>query len=359
MYTKDLISVIIPAYNAEKDIERCVRSIMEQGDLNFELIVVNDGSKDRTGEILGTLQEQYPGVQVLTQENLGLSMAKNNGLALGRGEFVLLLDSDDYIEANMLSTLRKEQKKHKADLVLCGYIIHRRALIHGHHTTEQEEFTQKVYAKENFFPCGIPIDTLLHYYMKPLLNPNWNKLYKREIIEKNAIRFDTSTNLGEDLCFNLDYLLASESVAVSEQALYHFMCLNAESLSKKYRKDFFDHQLRLFLRMKEFLTAYGKRKRIDPPKHEDLGLLYLHLYTTMVDYMSLTVLQEQLSPKERVQILRHILSDREFALSVRKCLRPLLASESFHTVNLVAKMKKIVLYIMVRMKLAKLLSRAL
>ena len=116
---KPLISVIVPAYNVEPYIEKCVKSIINQDYPNLEIILVNDGSKDKTGELCDKLKETDDRIQVIHQNNRGLSAARNSGLDLAHGEWIAFLDSDDWIEPEMYSTLIKIAVKEDAEIASC------------------------------------------------------------------------------------------------------------------------------------------------------------------------------------------------------------------------------------------------
>ena len=116
-----LVSVIIPAYNIERYISRCLDSIMAQTYNNLEIIVIDDGSKDQTAEILDDYQKRDSRIIVVHKENGGVSSARNNGLDIATGDYISFVDGDDLIESNMYEILVKILEKEKTDIAHCGY----------------------------------------------------------------------------------------------------------------------------------------------------------------------------------------------------------------------------------------------
>ena len=116
-----MISIIVPVYNVEKYVKRCIESILEQTHKEFELIIVDDGSTDRSGEICDTLKKSDRRIRVIHQENGGLSAARNRGLTEAGGEYITYIDSDDYVDASYLETLYQNAVKYQADVSLCGF----------------------------------------------------------------------------------------------------------------------------------------------------------------------------------------------------------------------------------------------
>ena len=114
--TEELISVVVPVYNVEKYLERCVDSIIKQTYKNLDIILVDDGSQDNSGKICDKYKEKYNNIQVIHQKNQGLSIARNNGLAIAEGNYITFIDSDDWIKKDMIESLFNAMHKYKADI---------------------------------------------------------------------------------------------------------------------------------------------------------------------------------------------------------------------------------------------------
>lgn len=206
---KPLVSVIIPCYNAELYIEQAIRSFAENTISRMcELIVVNDGSKDRTKEIVETLIGEYPEHRIVCVEipNSGVSAARNRGISEARGKYVTFLDADDMYAGHYLEALVSGIRKTKADICLCCW------------TSSQDDLTrEKVAATE--IPKRKAMDILL-YREKPVAV--WSMLYRRKIILDSGARFPVGIKYGEDIEFIWKYILACEKCAFVKAKYYFY-----------------------------------------------------------------------------------------------------------------------------------------
>lgn len=217
--TEVQITVAIPCYNGEKTIERCVESILAQTYTNYELLIINDGSKDNTPAVIEELAKKDSRIRIITQENRGLSATRNRGIEEAKGEYISFIDADDYICPDYLDRLYTAITATGADLAVCKY-----------YTSEQPYKDGGVYT----------IDRSTMY--KELLIPNdniaafaWNRLYKLDIINDAGLRYDARIYGNEDALFNYQYLKYCDKVAVVDKALYHYI-INTGSImfSKGY-----------------------------------------------------------------------------------------------------------------------------
>lgn len=220
MSINKLISIIIPAYNAEKTIERCIISIKNQDYDNIEIIVIDDGSTDSTKNILENLKKEIKNLKVYIKKNEGVSIARNLGIEKSNGEFIIFVDSDDYINANMCSTLVKNMNDN-VDMVICGF---------------------KEIKNKEFICNEIPDDRLLDKYFKisdifneiyysKLLNQPWNKIFRKDKIVK---KFNEKKVNGEDIEFVLEYLKNDRNFTFCNEVLYVNDTSNENSLSRNY-----------------------------------------------------------------------------------------------------------------------------
>lgn len=202
--SNELVSVIIPAYNAEAGIEKAIQSVLEQTYSKIECIVIDDGSEDQTREIVDSLAEKDQRIIVCHSHNQGVSCARNKGLSLANGTYIAFLDSDDWMEPDMIEQLLHEMSNDAA-LVICGYWMHRHSdTVHF----DLRELSGNTRA-ETFQ------ELVIHYYM----NAIWNKLYRKNLID---FKFDPSISLGEDLQFNLRYLEKNSHFRLVKKMLYHY-----------------------------------------------------------------------------------------------------------------------------------------
>lgn len=198
-----MITVIIPVFNAEATLKRCVDSVLAQTYRDFELILVDDGSTDSTGSICDSYAAADSRVRVIHQKNMGVSAARNAGLDKASGDWVAFCDSDDSVNASWLA--RMMEASGSAELVIGGY---RKYMPDG--TVEYITLGRTVYYTE---PDRLFEDLLNAHVFKFI----WNKLFSRSIIEGNHIRFDESFKVFEDEYFVLEYLVyAHDAICIPD-----------------------------------------------------------------------------------------------------------------------------------------------
>ena len=214
------ISVIVPVYKAEKYLDRCVKSILEQTFQDFELILINDGSPDACPAMCDAYAAQYPCVKAIHSPNRGVSSARNLGLKAAQGKYVKFVDSDDYLGPDHLKTLFEAAERSGASWVW----------------GRQTWVTKNGMGKEQFSGVldGIAeltkeqaMKAFRRLYFAKVLFSVWNKLYIRENIQK---RFNETMDMGEDVVFNLEYLVSLDgTIAVIDNADYFYNRLNEQS----------------------------------------------------------------------------------------------------------------------------------
>ncbi len=232
-----MISVIIPVYNSAAQLPRCIESVLAQTYSDFELLLLDDGSSDNSYDVCRKYEAQDHRVHAFTHENSGVSATRNWGLELARGEYVQFIDSDDYIQANMMEALLSAMNEGNADLVICGL---KEANAQGAWLNLPSiQKTIPLLALESEYP-----DIFEHY----LLNSPCNKLYQKE---KITHLFSKSLSMGEDLLFNLEYMHNVERIAFVQEALYVYDCTD-DGLVHKKRPDAIDIAHLLYLKSMEF-----------------------------------------------------------------------------------------------------------
>lgn len=214
----EVVSVVVPVYKCEQTLHGCVKSLQGQTVREIEIILVDDGSPDGCPGLCDKLAEEDTRIRVVHKSNGGVSSARNAGIEAALGEFLLFVDSDDWVEADLVERLL--ERMGEADLVLCGY--------HHHYMGRDVE---KIPGTEVWQGA----ESFLELYGRGFLNMPWNKLFRREA----AGRFDEGLSLGEDLLFNLDYLRRTAGrAAIVKRPLYHYIQNDTgNTLSSKKRED--------------------------------------------------------------------------------------------------------------------------
>ena len=205
------VSIIVPVYNAEKTLERCVRSLMAQTLRSIEILLVNDGSPDRSPEICRQLASGDGRIRVIDKPNGGVSSARNAGLDAARGEFIMFCDSDDWVEPDWCESMLAIYSP--GDMVICE--IDRGGMKTGHTVLQRDSERRDI----------------LH---EPLLASSpVNKLFDASVIKPHGLHFREGLSVGEDLCFVLEYLCKiCGKLRFLYRELYHYDLSTAGSLSK-------------------------------------------------------------------------------------------------------------------------------
>lgn len=208
-----LVTIIVPVYKVEKYLRRCLDSIAAQTYTNFEAILVDDGSPDRCGEICDEYAAKDTRFRVIHQKNGGLSAARNTGIENCFGTYIMFVDSDDYIAANMCEVLLKNAIQDKAQIVMCGFYF----VYEGKQVSSSVCPPQAVMSgKDATIQCLGPKSSIYSVVV-------WNKLYKRDLFEVDAgkVRFPEGL-IYEDEFVSYKLLYLAESVSMIKEPLYYY-----------------------------------------------------------------------------------------------------------------------------------------
>lgn len=262
-----MVSIIVPAYNCIKSLECCVGSIRQQTYTNFELMLVDDGSTDGSGELCDKFAAEDSRIRVIHKPNGGVSSARNAGIDAATGGYITFCDSDDYLEPDYLETLVQTAKSNPD----CGHIWCCFQTVTG-------------YQKENAAPNYTSTKSLLCYTLQEYMSLHemwldaepWNKLYRTDIVQTAKVRFPEDLSLGEDWLFNLAYIDASanEKIVVVTEPLYNYMRGNDESLDSKYRKDLLD----IYRRLNDTCLSYLRKWKLPAEQIEIFYNSRFYLY---------------------------------------------------------------------------------
>jgi glycosyltransferase involved in cell wall biosynthesis len=233
---KEKVSVIIPVYKVEAYIRECLDSVIQQTYKNLEIILVDDGSPDQCGRICDEYARRDARIQVIHKENAGVSAARNTGIDVATGTYLIFADSDDVLHEQMVETyMQYVDEKH---LVLCD------------HVSDMEKTKQQL----NVSTAHLDRSLFMELFIRDYVNPPYNKIYETRIIKENQIYFPENKNLGEDLIFNLNYMRASgQDYFIIHAPLYYYRPGRTGSLSNSVRKDLFQIQKESFGYLKTFL----------------------------------------------------------------------------------------------------------
>ncbi|MDO4555751.1 MAG: glycosyltransferase [Lachnospiraceae bacterium] len=234
------ISIIVPVYNGEKYLEQCLDSLVEQTYTNIEIICINGSSNDNSLKILNQYAKIDSRIKVITRENKGVSISRNEGLNVATGEFILFVDADDWIEKNTCEIVLQEFLRNKTDIVMWSYI---REFQNNSQPKKIFDYDRIEYSENDVKQLHRRFIGLIGKELEKVENadalcPVWGKLYKREIIEEYRIRFIDIRDIGtyEDGLFNLEYFAHVKKAVYIQQYLYHYRKDNPASITSKYKE---------------------------------------------------------------------------------------------------------------------------
>lgn len=242
------VSIIVPVYNAEKYLDRCVSSLQNQTLDDIEIILVDDSSTDSSLELCKKMAESDPRIKVLHKVNEGAGKARNEALKIAKGDYIGFSDSDDFVEPDMFEVLYEKAIEHGSDLVMSGV-----RFVDGSIFSSKGECIQKQYFdKDTHFDTKEALKELkMGIVGAPVGDEDdskygmsiWKNLFKREIILRSGITFQSEREmLSEDALFMIDYISCINKATGINRAFYNY-CRNDESISKSYKKDRFEKSL--------------------------------------------------------------------------------------------------------------------
>ncbi len=255
-----LVSVIVPVYNVEKYLDRCIESILAQTYPNTEIILVDDKATDSSGEICDTWAQRIDKITVVHKEkNEGLGFARNTGIEHANGDYILFVDSDDYIAPELCEKAISRLENSNADICYFGHKKDRNGAI------EESDLSA---LKDEYTGSEI-VDLFLLNTLAQDINESgaarigmsaWRILYKAETIKGNNLRFYSERDcLNEDLFFRIHVVKCIKKVSVIHENLYYY-CYNGASLSTGYRKDRFEASKRMYQQLLEETRSFNDPK---------------------------------------------------------------------------------------------------
>ena len=223
----ELVSVIVPVYNTENKLKKCINSVTNSSYTNLEIIIVDDGSEEKTALLCNQLKQQDKRIKVIHQKNKGVSCARNKGIDIAKGEYITFVDADDYIDEKMIKVLLTNLRKYDADISMCKYNeIYRDKKICINKVSEIIKIQE------------VP-DVLIDFFEKNEIGWNvWGKMYKREIV--GTTRFLEGKRTAEDMYFLYQVLKKTKRLVIKENALYNYVKWDTSTMNSKNIDKFFD-----------------------------------------------------------------------------------------------------------------------
>lgn len=247
---KDKVSIIVPVYNVEHYLRECLISLASQDYCNYEVILIDDGSTDSSLSICNEYKKKYKNFKVLSQNNLGVSEARNKGLKNATGEWICFVDSDDYVECNMISSLMKLVSKKKYDIVITSPILE----------FDSKSLKSKIFDSHIVFNKKNKkalITNIICRQYNNIFHSNisaggpWAKLYRRKFLVDNGLTFEFGLKRMQDVIFNIHAVTSSQCILYENLFLYHYR-INQGSSTVKYNPDIFTIFSKVLSLMYEF-----------------------------------------------------------------------------------------------------------
>lgn len=233
------VSIIIPVYNVQTYLRKCLDSVINQTFKDIEIILVNDGSTDESLNICQEYSKNDNRIKVINKKNEGVSKSRNIGLIYSQGEYISFIDSDDWIELDMIEELYDSVASNNAEFCMCNYI--------------KEDDKESKYMDANIRLKELKDNKIKEHLLIPLIEREdnekehilasfrgpWGKLFKRDVIEKHNIKFKEDLIIGEDFIFNLEFLIHINKAVINPGFYYHYWT-NINSATMRYKKDCWD-----------------------------------------------------------------------------------------------------------------------
>lgn len=281
------VSILIPVYNTERYLEKCLDSVINQTLKEIEIIITNDGSTDRSEDIIKEYIKKDSRIIYTKQINLGLGATRNKGIELAKGEYLAFLDSDDWVDLDYYEKLYLSACRDKSDLVISSYvtenILMKKSIINNVQIEEKDSY----------------INSLLEGKIPGF---SWNKLYKNEIIKSNNLRFPLRGELEnvEDQYFSLRALSYSKRISFITESFIHYR-LNRQSIVNKYQKNLVNDIKNLHIENIKFFK--DDKKKIEIINHNTLRSI-IFIISNEFKY------DRNVEKKEKLKILKYMIDDK-------------------------------------------------
>ena len=257
------VSIVVPVYNVEKYIDRCLESLVNQTLKDIEIIVVNDGSTDNSKEVIEKYQKEYPEMlKVYTIKNSGAAKARNIGLEKASGEYIGFVDSDDFVSKTMFEELYNKAINDNADIVKCAY-----------YRVQEDKCIERETDSEYDYGKSIHEDKSLIINSTPYI---WNKIFRKKMLDSYKIKFP-DIQIYEDLVFTYKSFMVANKISKVNNPLYYYIVIRENSLTFKFSEKRFD----IFPAFKE-LTSFAKKiDCLEELREEMLFILLKHVYVVL------------------------------------------------------------------------------
>lgn len=290
-------SIIIPVYNAEKHINKCMENVLKQTCENIEIIMIDDGSTDQSGNICDLYAKKDKRVKVIHQQNAGVSYARNTGIRLAQGKYIMFLDADDEIDENLIEDNYNILEASNADFLFFCF----RYYFPDSRETVSNEFDK------NFCGSGKEFfqKELVKIINKELMHAPWNKMIRRQFLQKNNIVFDTRYSIYEDITFSIKMCNAAEKICVNKKEYYTYNIWTQGTLRTKFWENNFEAASEMY----HNALVYCSKYKDNEGQIARFNLLYAGV---VINYIKNVCLNNLVTETKKEQIVEKICNDNTF-----------------------------------------------
>jgi glycosyltransferase involved in cell wall biosynthesis len=314
---KPKVSIIVPIYNMEKYLKRCLESLVNQSLTEIEIILVNDGSTDKSAAIITEFERSDTRIKVLHKENEGVSSARNEGIKMASGEYIGFVDPDDWVNHHMYKKLYEEAQENYIDIVMCSYIRET-----GKFSKEKKyNLPEKVVYDRAGIKSNV-LRRLIGPYKKEIAYPEmldawgtvWSKIYRSELIKNKFITFTDLNEIGtnEDSLFNIESFYYADSFVFVNYPYYHYWKSNHSSVTSTYKPKLKEQWMNLYKKIEDFIQEKKLGEEFQNALHNRicLGTLGLGLNTISKSNPS--------SIFNKISLLNNFLSEKKIQRSFKQ-----------------------------------------
>lgn len=305
-----VLSVIVPVYNVEEYLGRCVESLRGQTLKEIEIILVDDGATDSSGVLCDELSLKDTRIKVIHKENEGQGIARNCGIEAAKGEYVTFVDSDDYMEKEAYQYLIQEAEEHQADVICFGY-------------SKDDQQGNSIYKSKIRGRCylrnEVKREFALHFFGDDPKDDDMRgvsacmSVYRMDVIKEHGIRFPSERKvLSEDTVFNLEFC-RSARVAVSCEKIFYHYCIQADSFSRGYSKE----RLGKTAEFMDILSGYAKEMGIEGLT---VNRIQMVLWISLLEAIRKEVAYKGVSDYLALRLSVREICNRDYVLKLADCL---------------------------------------
>lgn len=310
----ETISIIVPIYNVEKYLANCLDSLLAQTHKELEVILVNDGSKDKSLEICKAYAEKDTRIVVIDKINEGVSIARNTGIEAATGDYVAFIDPDDWVEPEAYASMLRQLKKWESPICLCNFYKDTKRRSQPKCFEFKEEVLEGEAIRDKLINNMIGMPDLLPKYVY-VMGSVWRGLYNRNFLNSNELRFVPKLTIMEDLVFMVQTLLKCNKVAIDQGIWYHYV-QHATSTLHTYNGQLWEDQLVVY----ELLEQSLKDANLEGDMRNRLDLRYIGMVLTAIK--NETYIKKEGDFKERIAHIKEIFTD-ETLKSVLERIKPI------------------------------------